>query len=429
MNNDGYMDIVGIGHSNQMIIDFNNQSSFEKRKIINLPSNWSKVSWNSVCYRLVDIFSNGFKYFFTIPERDISFLNDHVEILGSLGTTNFSSINGWSIGNHYREFIDLNNDNLPDMVGIDSLNRIHVGIATPSSQNWKTKYFATSIENVKKSNTKEENVFNADLNGDGLPDFVFFQCNGIFVSLNMANNFSTEHLLNSVPDLKFLNKNMAKIYLNLNKKPRLEAIRDSLGNEKKISYQSTANKTLYTESKFNFKSTYSSKGFAFDVVSEFWSSDGIGGMSSITYKYGEYKCSKIQGRSCSFAWIKSQNQNSKIFSTQQFHHKHPLTGMLLSKSSFYANKLITRTNFTYSIKQTDLIGDKKSWTILIKSKESEFYDIDGLFLKKEIDLNEYDDFGNVIQSKSSLIDRQNKVLLLFQFTIFNFIFCKCTKKI
>ncbi|RNA44041.1 hypothetical protein BpHYR1_043884 [Brachionus plicatilis] len=60
------MDIVVIGHSNQLIADFNNQSSFEKH-----------------------IYSNRLKHFSTTPGRDISFLNDHVEVLGSLGITIF----------------------------------------------------------------------------------------------------------------------------------------------------------------------------------------------------------------------------------------------------------------------------------------------------------------------------------------------------
>ena len=110
-------------------------------------------------------------------------------------------------GRFTRLLFDLNNDNLPDYLGIDSLNDVNVGILNTPNQNptiaagtgygnqapWNRPslyQYALNYTFLHKVWAKiPQTTMNrvqtlGDANGDGYPDLIVFDCNGVYVYLN-----------------------------------------------------------------------------------------------------------------------------------------------------------------------------------------------------------------------------------------------------
>jgi hypothetical protein len=108
-------------------------------------------------------------------------------------------------GQFTRLLYDLNNDNLPDYLGIDSINNVNVGILNTPNQNPTISAGPVSAEPWKRPSLYQyalnytflhkvwanipQTTINrvqalGDANGDGYPDLIVFDCNGVYVYLN-----------------------------------------------------------------------------------------------------------------------------------------------------------------------------------------------------------------------------------------------------
>ena len=421
VNGDGFLDVLGYSCCG-IYVAYGNGKSLGN--VFLLAAIFPVVNgWDKFFKRVTDLNADGIKDFIGIDTKIWSTLYFSTgSMLQIQGNSNFDSTHGWNT-NYFRELIDLNNDNLPDLLGVDIMFGIYVG--TSNLEFSKPISFSSSKWGSKNPSEKTESIITSDLNGDSYPDLVVFKCDSVEVVLNTGkqflslakwntdSNFCDNKQIDDVNedgfnDLVSFSGNAAKVSYNLNKSPKLLRIRDSYGNIKSVKYERSSNQSINEMGSFNVSYDYQTRGFSLDLVSEFSSSNGIGSMNTIQYKYGGYKCTKVPGRrSCSFGWIKTQEKNSKISTKEEFYTEFPLTGLLKSKSTFYENNLISKTSFDQIFIFSKTNDYLSSFETHLKGKFSESYEIDGKYLKGEATSFKYDSFGNAIQIIESVFDANN----------------------
>jgi hypothetical protein len=252
---------------------------------------------------------------------------------------------------------------------------------------------------------KREQTF-ADLNMDGYPDLVIFDCAGVYVMMNAGGfKFNAPKLWNTdvktcdkrekgltdvdgdgLSDIyEFYDDKNVRIALNKNKKPKLIRVVDSFANEKTIKYGALYNNLYSSQPTIQITESMVTNGINFDVVTEFGSSDGAGGKTKIQYQYGNYYCNKTQGRSaCSFSTIKYQNLNSSLFFVDDYYLEYPLTGSIKSKKSYLSNVMLYEKKFNYSVRangSSGFVGAKIIYEVLLTSTRNDYFGTSGSFLK------------------------------------------------
>jgi hypothetical protein len=397
--------------------------------------------WNSFCtsttfawginypYFLNDIDADGFVDILTIGSS--AFYSTKYNNSINTATSDTIAAPYWSLGKQNRYLVDLNNDNLPDYIGITDDNNVYVGVSGIVAG--KVVFNHTrwgSISSVKATNKRYQTL--SDLNGDGYPDLAVFDCDGVYVMMNNGQQqFNPPKLWNtevnlcdlalntypkSVVDvdgdglgdiIEFYDSNV-RVAFNANKKPRLAQITDSLSNEKSFKYDDLADVLFVKDESLMASESYKSNGINFDVVSAYSSSDGVGGKSTVQYKYSNYFCNKTQGRNtCSFSSIRYQNFDSNLYYVDEFYLDFPLTGMLKSKKSFADNVLLFNKKFSYTFrtnKDPSYIGAKANYEVFLASNLNDYFDLSGSYLKSEVNLKYYDDVGNVYFSIENTTD-------------------------
>ena len=295
------------------------------------------------------------------------------------------------------------------LVGISSFNS-STNLFTYNITNWNT------ISTVTVTNKRFQIL--SDVNLDGYPDLVVFDCNGVYVMMNNGYGYNSPKLWNTELNLCDLTpKGVADFYgdgfgdiyefynsdfrvaLNGNKKIRIKSVTDSLKNEKIFTYDNLAN-SFYKKQDFHFHKDFKRFGLNMDIVSMLSTSDGLGGFTSIEYQYGNNLCNKIPRMSdCSFDWIKYKASDSKLYFMDEYFLNFPLTGLVKSKKSYLNEILISSNAYNYSvINNTDakFTGGKGIIEILQTSIYNYFYDNNGVFLKAEISQFKHDFFGNIV---------------------------------
>ena len=252
----------------------------------------------------------------------------------SLTSSGGNIVSGYS-GQTTRLLVDLNNDNLPDYLGVHSTNQINVGILNTPNQSptiasgpapipWNKPSLAQYALNYTFLHsawaTISQTTLNrfqtvADVTGDGYADLIVFDCNGVFVypnnyvdrkflKVNVASdptngnrwnseiNFCDQARANSpkyaldvdgdgLSDVVEFFDSSVRIGINSNKKPKLVKLTDSLTNTKIFKYDSLANLLIpqqqqqqQQESLIQKQKTY---GYTLDLVSSYSSSNGLQG--------------------------------------------------------------------------------------------------------------------------------------------------------
>jgi hypothetical protein len=238
-------------------------------------------------------------------------------------------------GQTTRLIVDLNNDNLPDYLGINSTNQINVGILNTPNQSptiapgpapipWNSPslvkyalnytFLQTAWATISQTTLNRFQTV-ADVTGDGYADLIVFDCNGVFVypnnyvdkkflKVNVASdptngnrwnseiNFCDQARANSpkyaldvdgdgLSDVVEFYDSSVRIGINSNKKPKLVKLTDSLTNKKIFKYDILANLLIpqqeqqqQQESLIQKQKTY---GYSLDLVSSYSSSNGLQG--------------------------------------------------------------------------------------------------------------------------------------------------------
>ena len=379
VNNDGYPDIVGIGNCTTgpsgscVYISYNSggkgfqgYSTSNGNPSINVNPVFTTASgtlWglNAPIF-VTDVDSDGFVDLFGFGANKMY----DSKFMDSLSATGLANMTGasWVYGVQNRFVIDLNSDNLPDVAGIASDTSVCIGGSSVSANTSKLNFSSPAscfkLTPVTVTDRREQTF--ADLNMDGYLDLVIFDCAGVYVMMNAGGfKFNAPKLWNTdvktcdkrekgltdvdgdgLSDIyEFYDDKNVRIALNKNKKPKLIRVVDSFANEKTIKYGALYNNLYSSRPTIQITESMVTNGINFDVVTEFGSSDGAGGKTTIQYQYGNYYCNKTQGRSaCSFSTIKYQNFNSSLFFVDDYYLEYPLTGSIKSKKSYLSNLML-----------------------------------------------------------------------------------------
>ncbi len=146
-------------------------------------------------------------------------VNSDVSVSLSTGL-GFNTIQTWLTGaaSDKIDLQDMNGDGLPDIVAVASSGvwiYLNTGAGFSSGKNWNSDNFWHTLADNK--NDDNFHTF-GDMNGDGLPDLVGFAGDGVWVSLNQANDH-----------------------------PQLLSVRDNLGNQFTAEYEPLSNSSSYTK--------------------------------------------------------------------------------------------------------------------------------------------------------------------------------------
>ena len=148
---------------------------------------------------------------------------------------------------------------------------------------------------------------------------------------------------------------------------------------------------------------YTTFGLNTDIVVSFTCANGIGGSTTFNYKYGSYQCGTVQGRTgdCSFAWIRTENEDTGMIFVEEYYQQYPLAGVARDKRSYLKEKLIGKKTFHFVVRNRT---GQLSRDIVLVSKRNDHYDINGYFLKSEISEYAYDTYGNSILIAENVTD-------------------------
>jgi FG-GAP-like repeat len=201
VNGDGLPDIVGFAGSD-VYVALNTGSGFTG------PQVWLHCSFTATCggwpnntdypRRVVDVNGDG------LPDI-VGFGGDNVWVSLNTGS-GFSGPQSWlycsftltcggwpSDANAYpRQFIDVNGDGLPDIVGFSGA-AVYVSLNTGSGftgpQDWLDCSYTVACPTSGFTGDYVYPRYVVDVNGDGLPDIVGFGGSVVYISLNSGTNF------------------------------------------------------------------------------------------------------------------------------------------------------------------------------------------------------------------------------------------------
>ncbi|MDQ3913889.1 MAG: VCBS repeat-containing protein [Actinomycetota bacterium] len=100
----------------------------------------------------------------------------------------FGYNNGWRVESHPRTLVDVNNDNLPDVVGFANAGvyvALNTGTGFQPASRWNEGFGYTAGGWRVESHPRTL----VDVNNDNLPDVVGFASSGVYVALNTRTGF------------------------------------------------------------------------------------------------------------------------------------------------------------------------------------------------------------------------------------------------
>ena len=202
VNGDGRADLVGFGveagngQPQQIHVALSTGSSFAPATF------WGTRFGGLVSENLIDINADG------LPDV-VKFIHNGVQVSLNTGhsfraaqywTSQFGS-NHWDSTKHPRQFVDVNADGLPDIVGFGS-SGVYVALNTGSAFSdyslWTDQFGYNSGWQLQEGDEYFDNSVHfekhprrlIDVNNDGLPDIVGFFNNEVMVALNLGGSFA-----------------------------------------------------------------------------------------------------------------------------------------------------------------------------------------------------------------------------------------------
>ena len=421
INNDGYPDIVGIKSTGIVGSIFLNNSYQSSLPLTRVLSYAASVGWGSKYpLDLVDLNGDDLKEIAGIgDDLWISELSNAPEIRPVKNQNAFFYKFAWRIGQNTRFFNDMNNDNLVDIIGFAN-SKAWIGYSSVDNTsknvydaNFTAKGFSTVENKIQRS---------SDINADGYLDLISFECNGVYVAINNGKTINDASLW--VSDLKSCDTdtrdvqdvngdglvdligfygNTVKVFYNLNKKPKLIKITDSLSNTKRITYQTLATQNRNNRNNLTKGTSFTEYGLNREIVNSLVSSNGIGGYSTINYEYGPIKCGTVK-QDCTFSWIRSINRDDGIILIDDYYQEYPRNGIVKRKRSYSNDKLIYDKTFEYIVKKSNF--NNMVLEVLLQTKKVDVFDLNGIYLKSETSEQFYDNFGNIYKSVENITNNQ-----------------------
>jgi len=286
--------------------------------------------------------------------------------------------------------VDMNADGLPDRVGHYDYDGgqgygLWVSLNTGSGFAPQTKWFYSSTANANLPRwTQGQNTDLIDLDGDGLPERVahYDYDNGGGSALWVARN-------NTV-------------------RPMITGVTDALGSTITVEYQTTASGDAYqreTGAQYPLRDVQG----AMYVVSRVSKTDGVGGESTTSYRYGGAR-SHILGRGfLGFAWDEVTDDATGITTRTEYHQDFPYSGMPKRVATRLPDgQVISESDSTYAVKTTDYpdtlptpAGGSRAVTYTVNfpylhKKDEKTYELDGEMVSRVQTWNGgYDDYGNI----------------------------------
>ena len=333
---------------------------------------WSSEDWdpNHRFSRIADITGDG------IPDL-ISFQTDGIWVWESSGSgiigVDSNKKNGatrwysgnWDPSSRSSKIADINADGMADIIsfqwdGLWVLQSTGNGFAgvnaaqTDGAQRW-------SAENWDPNHRKHGL---ADVNGDGKTDMVSFQWDGLYI-------WETS---NGVSDM-------------------MNAITSGLGASLTVQYKPLTDLSIYDKDN---DADYPARDLQgpMNVVSAYETDNGIGGTSSISYRYAGLKAT-LDGRGpCGFRFIEATNDQTGIRTKTYYRQDFPYKSMAWKSETCLADgTLLGRSTHTWDVKNFS----HNRFFPYIRQTLSESYNLDGSLISSKTINNTYDDFGNPTQ--------------------------------
>jgi hypothetical protein len=265
---------------------------------------------------------------------------------------------GWTDSNvHPRQVLDINGDGLPDIVGFGPTGvmvSINTGTTLTTPTSWIAQ-FGVSAGGWTDNNVQPRQL--VDVNADGLPDIVGFGPAGVMVALNTGSSFAaasswisgfgtaanwtnnTTHprLLvdvtgDGIPDvLGFFSSgvsvasNQQDVLSNY-----LTKIADGVGAATSTTYSALTASSVYTKDTGVNAASFPQLDIIAPlyVVNAVGSSNGIGNVATMTYRYGGMKLELGTGRGMlGFRWVLSKDAGTNIENYSEFRQDFPYVGM------------------------------------------------------------------------------------------------------
>lgn len=436
MNNDGYPDIFS-NTKMGTVVSYNDGKSFRQSNLYSsnfgLDSKWSLEN----PFYIADVNADGYIDLFGFGPNSTFYSIDNKLFETSYVNHHLGQNTGWKM-NDFRHFVDINRDSLPDLLAIKQNGDVIVGLAEPQGDSrftYKNQIWAKyDLKVAGRTQTY------ADLNGDDYIDLAFFDCTGLYVMLNDGKSFQSRRLWSNtinkcdiagdrlsqylvdingdgLSDVVEILDDQVRLALNLNRKPRLTGIFDSLKNEKLVTY-SPLPEALIPGSLITTERSENAKRSELVVNSL---SVGIWGApkNTIFYRYKSFACSdKYDKSSCSFEGIKQQSAYSKIYTIDSYYIDYPLTGQLKTKHIYHDQQLLKSEAFIFKVHLSNIRSDAdpefNQFSYVQTKKETTYYDfLSGKYLKSEIGEYQHDQYGNVISYIETITNRQSRLSKIY----------------
>ena len=332
VNGDGLPDIVGFGHAGVYVSLNQGNGSFEEASL-KLHSFGYSQGWRTERHLRVmsDVNGDG------LPDI-VGFGNDGVYVSlnkgegsfagSSLTIKNFGYDQGWQKERHPRVMSDVNGDGLPDIVGFG-----HAGVYVSLNQgNGSFEEASLKLHSFGYSQgwrTERHLRVMSDVNGDGLPDIVGFGNDGVFVSLNNRNGFSSstkwisafgynaggwrteKHLRmmsdvngDGLPDVVGFGNDGVSTAINKCKQPHLTHITNNTDQDIYISYKNMTDKSAKIYAQLSGRNTKPWNSISrgnipviapMNLVYSVKNINGAGGFNEVQYKYHDFNINKLHG--------------------------------------------------------------------------------------------------------------------------------------
>ena len=463
VNNDGYSDLLSYS-SNGVEISYNNKGTGFSASFKVSSSLSSKLSTN---YFLVpgfaDMNADSFVDFtYLMSKGDSSLSQSYTAYMTNIKSQTTQSIsinsdlmsNDWDRTKNLRQFMDLNRDGLPDLVGVKS-NTLFVSYGSLNN-NGVIQYVSTSKYTFGTENLDEKYVTFTDIDGDGFADAVAFLCDGVYVMrFNGLNDFIGSTLWTSdvkscsskltttyqryvldvngdgIQDIVSIDDSNIKIsYGKSSNRIMLSSLTDSLDNGLRITYTSLiennvrnsvdeSEKLSQLTSSFWTQSSYTMFGSGSKVVvkqvdrSMSMKYNGFDkDVLSTYYAYGNLKCSVTVGLgACRYAWIEMNENGTPTRRRSEFNQIHPFSLGTKSDKSFYNDILIENKINNHSIITTKY-GSINTYAFQLAGQTKFFYDdANGKLLYSKQSWINYDEYSNIINSFEFTYGKSGEIVL------------------
>lgn len=284
---------------------------------------------------------------------------------------------------HGRQWmVDMNGDHLPDLIyqKVQSLDfYVKLTSATGSGfladQFWGTESFTpVSDPDIAGYNAR---LWFMDLTGDGLVDHIY-QRNNTLEYRMIANSSLT-------PDL-------------------ITQINHGQGSVTTINYDSLTNSAVYSVDGGNIYPTLNLIGPMF-VVSGYQTSDGVGGMSAVSYFYTGLKTTLTGRGMCGFRQIEITDHSTGIKTKTDYRQDFPYKTLPLQKEVRLSDgTLISKEVNTWN----QIQYSAGNYFVYLDQNLKETYDLQGNLLYTANINNDFDSFGNTTTMNITRSDGWNE---------------------